>query len=207
MHLFCFFLTLLRRLTKMLKAHVFSAVVRCAAEQRAILHRFLAGSKHAYSVLALSIGRETEQPPDTQRRVPGKVGDALAFRQATVIQFKSTPTGKSPQPTGMKQQAVKIVPKATEVLAVRVSRTFSSKELWESFEKTPQKCIVQWLADRHVNALDSFAWKAEKGDAQGTPALWPGQIAEVRGRGRPSCFWSRRDLLGPDTVHEHQEPH
>ena len=145
----------------------FCAVVRCAAEQRAILHRILTGSKHAYSVLAVSIGRETEQPADTQRRVPGRVGDALAFRQATVIQFMSTPTGKSPQPKGMKQQAVKIVPKATEVLAVRVSRTFSSKELWESFEKTPQKCIVQWLADRHVNALDSFAWKAEKGDAQG----------------------------------------
>ena len=90
------------------------------------------------------------------------------------MQLTSAQNGAAPRPAGMKQQAVKIVQKTTEVLVVRVSKTFASKELWESFEKALQKCIVQWLADRHVNALDSFAWKAEKRELRASLYRWCG---------------------------------
>ena len=46
MHLFCFFLTLLRRLTKMLKAHVF--LLLCAALQSSV--RSCIGSLQAVSM-------------------------------------------------------------------------------------------------------------------------------------------------------------
>ncbi|CAE7750424.1 unnamed protein product [Symbiodinium pilosum] len=148
---------------KMKPDEIFKAVVRCDANQRAVLRRILEGSKRQFSVLAVTIGKEEGQ---TQERVPGRQGDSLAFRIATVTKLLSDKQ-IAPQPAGMKQTTVKLVQKATEVLIVRVSKHFATKELWEAFEKSPQCCVAQWLADRHVNALDSFAWKAEKGDNQG----------------------------------------
>ncbi|CAE7435755.1 unnamed protein product [Symbiodinium microadriaticum] len=124
----------------------FTEVVICASDQPAVLSRVWLGASMLKSVLAVTVGKEQDQAADTQRRVPGRVGDSLVFRQATVVQLTSAQNGAAPRPAGMKQQAVKIVQKPTEVLVVRVSKTFASKELWESFEKAPQKCIVQWLA-------------------------------------------------------------
>ncbi|CAE7258440.1 Ptchd3 [Symbiodinium sp. CCMP2592] len=145
----------------------FKAVVRCGVDQRAVLSRLLSGSKRDYCVLAVTLGREEDQKADTQRRVPGRSGDRLVFRPATVMKYISNAKGTAPQPKGMQQHAVKIEKKPTEVLVVRVSKTFASQQLWESFEKAPQRGVVQWLADRHVHPLDSFAWKAEQGSETG----------------------------------------
>ena len=40
----------------------FTAVVRCASDQPAVLSRILAGSKHAKSVLVVTVGKEQELP-------------------------------------------------------------------------------------------------------------------------------------------------
>ena len=153
-------------LDKLKQDEIFKAVVRCDKPQRTLLQRVLQGSSRKHSVLAVTIGKEADQDPKTQQRVPGKQGYALVFRAATVVKMMS-PDQNAPQPTGMKQAAVKLVRKPTEVLVVRVSKNFATTELWEAFTKSPQRSVVQWLADRHVNALDSFSWKDEKGDSQG----------------------------------------
>ena len=144
----------------------FRAVVRCDKSQRALLQRILQGSSRKYSVLAVSVGREDDQDKQTQQRIPGRQGDSLVFRTATVVKLTS-PDQSAPQPRGMKQAAVKLVRKPTEVVVVRVSKHFATKELWDAFTKNPQRSVVQWLADRHVHALDSFSWKDEKGDSHG----------------------------------------
>ena len=144
----------------------FRAVVRCDKPQRALLQRILQGSSRKYSVLAVSVGREDDQDKQTQQRIPGRQGDSLVFRTATVVKLTS-PDQSAPQPRGMKQAAVKLVRKPTEVVVVRVSKHFATKELWDAFTKNPQRSVVQWLADRHVHALDSFSWKDEKGDSHG----------------------------------------
>ena len=153
-------------LDKLKPDEIFKAVVRCDKPQRTLLQRVLQGSSRKHSVLAVTIGKEEDQDSKTQQRVPGRQGDALVFRAATVVKMMS-PDQNAPQPTGMKQAAVKLVRKPTEVLVVRVSKNFATKELWDAFTKSPQRSVVQWLADRHVNALDSFSWKDEKGDSQG----------------------------------------
>ena len=52
---------------------------------------------------------------------------------------------------------------------MRVSKLFCEPKLWTAFEKAAAKEALQWVASRHVQALDSFAWtreKARSGDSE-----------------------------------------
>ena len=52
---------------------------------------------------------------------------------------------------------------------MRVSKLFCEPKLWTAFEKAAAKEALQWVACRHVQALDSFAWtreKARSGDSE-----------------------------------------
>ncbi|CAE7228019.1 Ptchd3 [Symbiodinium sp. CCMP2592] len=188
-------------LDKIKPDEVFRAVVRCDQSQRTLLQRVLQGSSRKYSVLTVTLGKEEGQDPKTQQRVPGRQGDLLAFRAATVLKITSAEQS-APQPKGMHQAAVKLVKKPTEVLVVRVSKNFATKELWDAFVKSPQRSVQQWLADRHVNALDSFSWKDEKGDNHGhqlyglVRLLQPEALAILGSSGQDGVFLDPTKSMG-----------
>ena len=49
------------------------------------------------------------------------------------------------------------------VLYMRVPKHFCEQSVWTNFEKAPAKAALQWVANRHIQALDAFAWLRETG--------------------------------------------
>ena len=104
------------------------------------------------------------------QRVPGQVGERLAFRNFEIANVNSeNASGNAPKFQGTDGTPVKVRVTDSVVLYMRVSKLFCEPKLWTAFEKAAAKEALQWVACRHVQALDSFAWtreKARSGDSE-----------------------------------------
>eukprot|EP00439_Symbiodinium_sp_Y106_P014121 s6449_g2.t1 len=171
------------------------------------LKSVLRGCPKPHQVLLLRPSRE----PGSQR-VPGQVGERLAFRNfeianvnsenasgnapkfqgtdgapvkvrvtdSVVLAFRNfeianvnseNASGNAPKFQGTDGAPVKVRVTDSVVLYMRVSKLFCEPKLWTAFEKAAAKEALQWVASRHVQALDSdsFAWtreKARSGDSE-----------------------------------------
>ena len=129
------------------------------------LKSVLRGCPEPHQVLLLRPSRE----PGSQR-VPGQVGERLAFRNFEIANVNSeNASGNAPKFQGTDGTPVKVRVTDSVVLYMRVSKLFCEPKLWTAFEKAAAKEALQWVACRHVQALDSFAWtreKARSGDSE-----------------------------------------
>ena len=129
------------------------------------LKSVLRGCPKPHQVLLLRPSRE----PGSQR-VPGQVGERLAFRNFEIANVNSeNASGNAPKFQGTDGAPVKVRVTDSVVLYMRVSKLFCEPKLWTAFEKAAAKEALQWVASRHVQALDSFAWtreKARSGDSE-----------------------------------------
>ena len=129
------------------------------------LKSVLRGCPKPHQVLLLRPSNE----PGSQR-VPGQVGERLAFRNFEVANVNSeNASGNAPKFHGTDGTPVKVRVTDSVVLYMRVSKLFCEPKLWTAFEKAAAKEALQWVACRHVQALDSFAWtreKARSGDSE-----------------------------------------
>ena len=129
------------------------------------LKSVLRGCPKPHQVLLLRPSRE----PGSQR-VPGQVGERLAFRNFEIANVNSENASENtPKFQGTDGAPVKVRITDSVVLYMRVSKLFCEPKLWTAFEKAAAKEALQWVASRHVQALDSFAWtreKARSGDSE-----------------------------------------
>ena len=87
----------------------------------------------------------------------------MVFRQAVVTNCASAgTTGAAPAPVGINASAVKVRVTENIVLYTRAPKHFCEQSVWASFEKAPAKAALQWVANRHIQALDAFSWVREK---------------------------------------------
>ena len=97
------------------------------------------------------------------QRVPGQVGERLAFRNVGIDTASSAnASGVAPKFQGTEGAAVKVKVTESAVLYTRVSKFFCEPKVWAAFEKAAAKEALQWVACRHDQALDSLSWTREK---------------------------------------------
>ena len=134
-----------------------AAVVGTESEIASI-HSTLSGTAKPYQVLTAFLSKREDA-----QRIPGKVGDRLVFRQAVVTNCASAgTTGAAPAPVGINASAAKVRVTENIVLYMRAPKHFCEQSVWASFEKAPAKAALQWVANRHIQALDAFSWAREK---------------------------------------------
>ena len=59
---------------------------------------------------------------------------------------------------GMQATAFKVKPMDTVLVYLRVSKTFALIETWKKFGQGAAKSAVEWIANHHIQATDTFGW-------------------------------------------------
>ena len=99
---------------------------------------------------------------DGKTRIPGRVGNQLAFRQGTIVQVRKSTTERCPQPVGMPQKGVAIKPIKMAVVYFKIPKVYLSEEGWKKFSSQPARAAAAWAAAHHVALADSWGWVEEK---------------------------------------------
>ena len=86
------------------------------ADQKQIetVQTMLKGTSKAHKALLIYLHLEGKT------RIPGRVGNQLAFRQGTIVQVRKSTTDNCPQPVGMPQKGVAIKPIKMAVVYFKV---------------------------------------------------------------------------------------
>ena len=137
-----------------------SAVLNCVviADQKQIdaVQTILRGTTKAHKALLIYLRSEGKT------RIPGKVGNQLAFRQGTIVQVRKSTTERCPQPVGLPQKGVAIKPIKMAVVYFKVPKVYLSEEGWKKFSSQPARAAAVWAASHHVALADSWGWVEEK---------------------------------------------
>jgi len=95
------------------------------------------------------------------KRIPGRVGDALRFRTAQVVQVNSAKEHLTPDPQGL-QAPLKVKSLQTSLVYMRIPKAFASEQTWKDFKSNAAKACVQWAGSHHVQGVDAFGWMEEQ---------------------------------------------
>ncbi|CAE7784354.1 unnamed protein product, partial [Symbiodinium sp. CCMP2456] len=135
---------------------VIKGVIFATKPQLDTARAMLKSSNKPYAMLHIYLDKG-----DNARRIPGRVGDALRFRTAQVLQVNSASEHLTPDPQGL-AAPVKVKSLQTSLVYVRIPKAFASEQTWKEFKGNAAKAAMQWASSHHVQGVDAFGWLEEQ---------------------------------------------
>ncbi|CAE7248649.1 hypothetical protein AK812_SmicGene4922 [Symbiodinium microadriaticum] len=135
---------------------VIKGVIFATKPQLDTAHAMLRSSNKPYAMLHIYLDKG-----ENARRIPGRVGDALRFRTAQVIQVNSASEHLTPDPQGL-AAPVKVKSLQTSLVYVRIPKAFASEQTWKDFKSNAAKACMKWAGSHHIQGVDAFGWMEEQ---------------------------------------------
>ena len=135
---------------------VIKGVIFATKPQLDTAHAMLRSSNKPYAMLHIYLDKG-----ENARRIPGRVGDALRFRTAQVIQVNSATEHLTPDPQGL-AAPVKVKSLQTSLVYVRIPKAFASEQTWKDFKSNAAKACMKWAGSHHIQGVDAFGWMEEQ---------------------------------------------
>ena len=135
---------------------VIKGVIFATKPQLDTAHAMLRSSNKPYAMLHIYL-----DTGENARRIPGRVGDALRFRTAQVIQVNSASEHLTPDPQGL-AAPVKVKSLQTSLVYVRIPKAFASEQTWKDFKSNAAKACMKWAGSHHIQGVDAFGWMEEQ---------------------------------------------
>ncbi|OLP78521.1 hypothetical protein AK812_SmicGene41306 [Symbiodinium microadriaticum] len=135
---------------------VIKGVIFATKPQLDTAHAMLRSSNKPYAMLHIYLDKG-----ENARRIPGRVGDALRFRTAQVIQVYSAIEHLTPDPQGL-AAPVKVKSLQTSLVYVRIPKAFASEQTWKDFKSNAAKACMKWAGSHHIQGVDAFGWMEEQ---------------------------------------------
>ena len=135
---------------------VIKGVIFATKPQLDTAHAMLRSSNKPYAMLHIYLDKG-----ENARRIPGRVGDALRFRTAQVIQVYSASEHLTPDPQGL-AAPVKVKSLQTSLVYVRIPKAFASEQTWKDFKSNAAKACMKWAGSHHIQGVDAFGWMEEQ---------------------------------------------
>ena len=135
---------------------VIKGVIFATKPQLDTAHAMLRSSNKPYAMLHIYLDKG-----ENARRIPGRVGDALRFRTAQVIQVNSATEHLTPDPKGL-AAPIKVKSLQTSLVYVRIPKAFASEQTWKDFKSNAAKACMKWAGSHHIQGVDAFGWMEEQ---------------------------------------------
>ena len=135
---------------------VLKGVIFATKPQLDTASAMLKSSGKPYAMLHIYL----DKGPNAER-IPGRVGDALRFRTAQVVQVNSAKEHLTPDPQGL-QAPLKVKSLQTSLVYMRIPKAFASEQTWKDFKSNAAKACMQWAGSHHVQGVDAFGWMEEQ---------------------------------------------
>ena len=117
----------------------------------------LKGTSKPYRVALVTLSKDGPQ------KIPGRVGNVLRFRQASITHVKSDPNdARAPCFAGHKAEAVKVAPARTSVVYFKVPEMYVSAEQFKHWKNNPSRAASAWAISHQVTLADSWGWVEEQ---------------------------------------------
>ena len=117
----------------------------------------LKGTSKPYRVALVTLSKDGPQ------KIPGRIGEVLRFRQASITHVKSDPAdARAPCFAGHKAEAVKVAPARTSVVYFKVPELYMTAEQFKHWKHNPSRAASTWAISHQVTLADSWGWVEEQ---------------------------------------------